>query len=218
MRFHYKSSGPPAAGLSPATCTQQRQRAWQELMQTLSSEVAHSREQKWASTSTGECKPGSEKQICSSCQGRKQQAAHLPLPSAVSQQRLDLPAPLKTTDCEPKLFFVFHHTPLLLLCNVSKLLAPSGSALPAPGSFSCHISYSSCSSWPAAVPSKHSSAFPHKQPLLILHFLWRSWVINQPPGSSLIGNTGKSTFFSFLKSPDKVGKFDLKSSNPPCLM
>lgn len=47
----------------------------------------------------------------------------------------------------------------------------------------------------------------------MLRLLQRIWVINWPPGHSLIGNISKSTFFSFLKSPDEVAKFDLKSSD-----
>lgn len=72
--------------------------------------------------------------------------------------------------------------------------------------------------WLVAVPGNLRSASLQKQPLLMLHLLPPIWVINWPPGSSLIGNISKSTFFSFLMSPDKVAKFDLTTSDPHCLM
>lgn len=75
-----------------------------------------------------------------------------------------------------QLLFRFHCISLLLLCNFPKLLPLYGSALPTPGSPSCHISRTqvtpiASSNWLVLCPGKLSSASLHTQPLLMLHLV-----------------------------------------------
>lgn len=143
-----------------------------------------------------------------------------------SQDTISQASAFSVANCSLHYIAVLYY--ILLLCNFPKLLSLSGLALPTPGSPSCHIPRTPlapvaggrhrCSPALSLSPRKRFSASLQKQLLLMLHLLQRIWIINWPPGSSLIGNSSKSTFFSFLKSPNKVAKFDLKSSDPHCLI
>lgn len=116
-----------------------------------------------------------------------------------------------------QLLFRLPRIPLLLLCNVPKLISLSCLALPSPGSLPCHISHTqlvpvACRkplalprlvtvSWKALLSFPPAAASADAAPSAVpLGYQLATW---QLP----IGTISKNSFF-FLKSPDKVAKFN----------